>query len=119
MPIALTKNELANGLTGNVASSSAAADVATDASEGAVVITSTVGATPTVTVAIQGSVDGTNWFNVPYAVQSAPTTYVVTNITITTATTTAYFLQGDIGYQYVRLNLTANTNVTISAWAYL
>src|SRR6266498_2424932 len=52
-------------------------------SGGALVITSTIGATPTVTVNIQGSVDGTNFFNIPYALQGSPRTFVATAITIT------------------------------------
>ena len=118
MPVNLNPTTIATGLTGNVASDVAQAQDYTDG-PGAVVITSTVGATPTVTVAIQGSANGTNWFNVPYALQSAPTTYVITNITITTATTVTYLLQTGIGYSYLRLNLTANTNVTLDAKAYI
>jgi hypothetical protein len=85
----------------------------------AVVITSAVGATPTVTVNIQGSVDGVNYFNIPYAVQGTFTgTYVTTAITITTATTQAYMLQPGWPYQFVQIVASANTNVTLSAKAY-
>lgn len=118
MPLNLNPTQIANALTGNVASSVATATDYTDG-PGAVVITSTVGATPTVTVAIQGSSDGTNWFNVPYALTGSPTTYVVTNLTITTAVTNTYLLQAGVGYTFLRLNLTANTNVTLTATAYV
>lgn len=86
---------------------------------GAIVITSTVGATPTVTVNIQGSADGTNFYNVPYALVATPSTFAVTAITITTAVTTTYLLQRDQAWDYLKLVYSANTNVTLTATAYL
>jgi hypothetical protein len=86
---------------------------------GAVVITSAIGATPTVTVNILGSVDGVNFFNVPYALVATPRTFVVSAITITTAVTTTYLLQENIFYRQLKLNYSANTNVTLTATAYL
>ncbi len=86
---------------------------------GAIVVTSTVGATPTVTVNIQGSVDGTAWFNVPYSLVATPRTFVLTALTITTAVTTTYLLQELVFWQYLKLALSANTNVTLTANAYL
>jgi hypothetical protein len=86
---------------------------------GAVVITSAIGATPTVTVNIQGSADGVNWFNVPYALVATPRTFVLTALTITTAVTTTYLLQELVFWRYLKLALTANTNVTLTATAYL
>lgn len=86
---------------------------------GGIVITSTIGATPTVTVNIQGSVDGVAWFNVPYALVATPRTFVLTGITITTAVTTSYLLQELIPFRYLKLALSANTNVTLTADAYL
>ena len=86
---------------------------------GAVVITSTVGATPTVTVNIQGSVDGTNFYNVAYATTAAPETVSVAAITITAATTNTYLLRPDHAWRYLKLVYSANTNVTLTASAYL
>lgn len=86
---------------------------------GVLVVTSTIGATPTVTVNIQGSVDGTQFFNIPYALVATPRTFVLTAITITTAVTTTYLLQENIPYRYVKLVYSANTNVTLTATAYL
>lgn len=86
---------------------------------GAVVVTSAIGATPTVTVNIQGSVDGVQWFNVPYALVATPRTFVLTAITITTATTVSYLLQENIPYRYLKLVLSANTNVTLTVDAFL
>ena len=86
---------------------------------GAVVITSTIGATPTVTVNIQGSMDGVAYYNVPYALVATPRTFVLSAITITTAVTTTYLLQELVPYQYLKLVYTSNTNVTLTATAYL
>lgn len=86
---------------------------------GAVVITSAIGATPTVTVNIQGSVNGVQWFNVPYALVATPRTFVLTAITITTAVTTSYLLQENIPYRFLKLVYSANTNVTLTADAFL
>src|SRR5262245_24981631 len=81
-------------------------------------LTSTVGSTPTVTVAVEGSADGTNFFNIPYADSATPTTVAVTNLTITTATTSWKYLITDFPWRYVRLTLSANTNVTLTADVY-
>jgi hypothetical protein len=82
-------------------------------------IVSTIGATPTVTVNIQGSADGVAWFNIPYATTAAPTTWVVAALTITTATTAHYILKEEVPWRYLKLALSANTNVTLTATAYL
>lgn len=111
--VALSTAQTGNGASTNVANRGSLSGPA------AVVITSTIGATPTVTVSIQGSMDGTNFYNVPYALVATPSTFVVTDLTITTAVTTTYLLQTDQSWDYVRLNLAANTNVTLTATAYL
>ena len=85
---------------------------------GAVVITSAIGATPTVTVNILGSVDGTNFYNVPYTLVGSPETVVYAAIVITTAVTTTYLLPAR-QWRYLKLNYSANTNVTLTADAYL
>lgn len=77
-------------------------------------IDATAGATPTVTVNVQGSLDGTNWFNVPYATTAIPGTAVVTALTLTTTAVTQYHLLA-FAWQFLRLNLTANTNMTINS----
>jgi len=82
---------------------------------GACVITSTIGTAPcTATVNIQGSADGTNWFNIPYALVGTPRTFVVTALTITTAVATTYLLQELVFWRYLRLAVSACTNVTLS-----
>lgn len=111
----MAKINLSTAQTGNGDSKLASRDGSYE-EPAAIVITSTIGATPTVTVNIQGSIDGTNWFNVPYAVQGTWTgTYVTTAITITTATTLSYLLQANWAYRLVKLVYSANTNVTLTA----
>jgi hypothetical protein len=104
--------------TGN-ADSTNIADRGYRESGGAVVVTSTIGATPTVTVNIQGSVDGTAWFNIPYALVATPRTFVLTALTITTAVTTTYLLQELVYWRYLKLVMSANTNVTLTSTTYL
>ena len=82
-------------------------------------IVSTVGGSPTVTVNIQGSVDGTNFFNVPYSTTAAPSTWVLTALTITTAVTSHYYLQPNYGWRYLKLVMSANTNVTLTSDLYV
>ncbi len=85
----------------------------------AVVLDSTVGATPTVTVQILGSVDGTNFYKIPYALVATPETVAVADITVTAAVTTTYLLRPDHAWRFLKLNYSANTNVTLTATAYL
>lgn len=85
----------------------------------AISITTTVGATPTVTVNILGSIDRVNFYNIPYALVATPGTFVQSALTITTATTTSYLLQRDQAWRWVKINLSANTNVTVTASAFM
>lgn len=111
--------DLSTAQTGNGDSTNTGSAASRLGMPGAIVITSTIGATPTVTVSLQGSADGAAWFNIPYALVATPSTYVVTNLTITTAVTTTYLLQANQPWVYVKLLLAANTNVTLTATAYL
>lgn len=78
-------------------------------------ITTTVGATPTCTYAIEGSADGTNWFPVAYADSTTPETVSVATFDITTATTVYKILRPGHPWRYLRLTYSANTNVTNTA----
>lgn len=77
-------------------------------------VVTTIGAAPTVTVNIQGSVDGVTFFNIPYALVASPNTFVVTALTITTAVTVFYLLQPNQAWNFVKLVLSANNNVTLT-----
>lgn len=81
-------------------------------------VVSTIGATPTVTVNILGSADGTNFYNVPYALVATPETPVVAAITITTAVTTLYILRPAQPWRFLKINMSANTNVTLTVDAF-
>jgi hypothetical protein len=82
-------------------------------------ITTTVGATPTVTVNIEASADGVTWFNAPYAAVATPETVSVATLApITTATTSLFILRPGHPWRFLRLNYSANTNVTITADVY-
>jgi len=83
-------------------------------------ITSVAGTAPVTTlVDIQGSFDGKNWFNTPYATMAAPQTLAVAQLTIASATTSNYKLAGPgeanyVPYKYVRLKFTSSTNIIVS-----
>lgn len=111
--VALSTAQTGNGDSTNTVDRGAPGGV------GAVVITSTIGATPTVTVNIQASVDGTAFYNVAYATSAAQETPVVTALTITTAVTTTYMLRPNLPWRYLKLVYSANTNVTLTATAYV
>jgi hypothetical protein len=79
-------------------------------------IVTTIGATPSVLVDIQGSVDNTDWWNIPYADAATPTTVAVAQLAaITTAATFRKILPGYYPWRFMRLLYTANTNVTVTA----
>lgn len=79
-------------------------------------ITSTIGATPTVTVNIRGSIDGSTFFNVPYSpLASAAGDWVTTALTITTAVTAYYVLMPGQSWEFLKLVMSANTNVTLTS----
>lgn len=79
-------------------------------------IVSTVGATPTVTVNIKGSVDGTTFYNIPYInMATAGDGYTTAALTITTAVTSHYLLMKGQSWNFIKLVMTANTNVTLTS----
>lgn len=112
-PVSLSSAQTGNGASTNVGDR---------AGLGAALlkVTTTIGATPTCTYAIEGSPDGTNWFAVPYADSATPLTVVVTTFVITTATTAYKIVQPNVPVRYLRLNYSANTNVTntIDLWVF-
>lgn len=81
-------------------------------------VVTTVGGGPTVKVDIEGSMDGTNFYNVSYALPATPTTYTVAQITITSATTNHYILVAGAPWKYLKLVYTLNTNVTLTVDAF-
>src|SRR5687768_4407329 len=114
VPVVSGAANLSTAQTGNGASTNVA-DRGPVSSVALLKITTTVGATPSVTIAIEGSPDGTNWFAIPYADSATPTTVAVATFAITTATTVWKILQPNVPVRYVRLTYSANTNVTSTA----
>lgn len=80
----------------------------------AVEVTTAIGATPTVTLALQGSQDGTTWYNVAYSLVATPETVAVANLVITTAVTTIYLLRPNHAWRFLKAVRSANTNVTVT-----
>lgn len=81
-------------------------------------VVSAIGAAPTVKLDIQGSMDGTNFYNVAYSLPATPTTYTVAQITITTATTGHYILAQHHPWRYLKCVTSANTTVTLTIDAF-
>ena len=77
-------------------------------------IVTTVGATPSATLAIQGSNDNSSWSNVNYADYLSPQTTASSNLTITTAGTVIKLIPAGQTFRYLSVNVTADTNVTIT-----
>lgn len=77
------------------------------------------GATPTVTYKFQGSVDGSNWFDIAYVTDANDTVAVSTRVRTTVGSDVA-FLSNPVArrYQYVRLVTSSNTNVTYRGEVY-
>lgn len=105
---------LASSLTGN--SASTVVTLPQDYIKNALLvrITSTVGATPTATIAIQGSKDNATWFPVDYADSATPSVYTQATFAITTAATVQKMIRPHQNFKFIRFNMTANTNVTIT-----
>jgi len=77
-------------------------------------ITTTVGATPTATFAIQGSLDNSTWFSIDYADIATPDTWGQSTFVITTATTVQKVVRPHQKVKFLRFNMTVNTNVTVT-----
>lgn len=83
-------------------------------------VTTTIGATPTCTYAIECSPDGTNWFAAAYADSATPETLSVATFVITTATSVYKILRVNMPWRFLRVTMSANTNVTntIDVWVF-
>lgn len=105
---------LGTSLTGNTAST--VVTLPQDYIKNALLVrmTSTVGATPTATIAIQGSKDAVTWSAVDYADSATPSVYSQATFAITTAATIQKMIRPHQNFKFIRFNMTANTNVTIT-----
>ena len=118
VPVTSTGVNLSTAQTGNGDSTNTMDRGYTLGGACALKVVSAIGATPTVTVNILGSPDGVTFYNVPYALVATPETPVVTAITITTAVTTLYILRPAQPWRFLKLNYSANTNVTLTVDAF-
>lgn len=76
-------------------------------------ITTVIGATPSCTYAIQGSVDNSTYTALQYADSATPTTFVNTTFVLTTpATTVVKIIKPNQVYRYLKVVFTLNTNIT-------
>jgi len=82
-------------------------------------VITTVGATPTCTYLVEGSADGTSFFAIPYADPASPTVVSVATFgPVTSATTTRRYVLAGYPWRYLRVTMSANTNVLNSISAY-
>jgi hypothetical protein len=110
----------ATGSTGNATHTAREVDSPSDAPVAFQFIVEAIGATPTVTYKWQGSVDGTNFFDLAY-ITDATATEAVTTRARTTVSADILFLalpQARV-YRHYRLVTSANTNVTYRAEIYV
>lgn len=105
----LSAAQTGNGVSTNVADRGASTD-----RPALLTITTTVGASPACTYAIEGSADGTNWFAVSYAETATPDTWSVAAF-FAVAGTQHKILQPGKPWRYLRLTYSANNNVTNTA----
>lgn len=75
------------------------------------VVVTTVGATPTATYAILGSVDNVLYYPIAYADSGTPGTFTAATFAITTAGSKYLYLQA-APWRYLKVTISAVTNVT-------
>lgn len=75
-------------------------------------VVDSAGTSPTVTFTIQGSFDGTHWFDVPYLTTTSDT---LSNASLTLTATGAALLYVMRPFPFFRVNVTALNNVTFHA----
>lgn len=114
--------QVGNGVTTNIIDRGGGGNVTGGGMSGTALlrIVTTVGATPTCTYLVEGSANGTDWFPAPLADPTAPETVTVATFAITTATTTLKLLRPGHPWRFLRITLSANTNVTntVDLWTF-
>ena len=81
-------------------------------------IVTSAGTTPTVTVAIKGSRDGTNYSNLEYADSADPTSFSASDLTLTATGTAVKIIKPGQKYRYLRITLSATTGMTTTIDVY-
>lgn len=118
VPVTTLPCNLCTAQTGTGPTTNVADRGAVGGGSGLVRIVTTVGATPTCTYLVEGSANGTDWAPAPIADPAAPETVTVATFAIVTATTTLKYLRPFHVWRYLRVTMSANTNVTstIDVW---
>lgn len=105
--IVLEAAKTGTGTTANVL------DRGVQSGPGFITLVTTVGATPTCTYQCEGSADNSSWAPLSTADSGTPTVFSTATFAITTATTTIRIIDPSAtSARYVRVTLSANTNVT-------
>lgn len=79
-----------------------------------------VGATPTVTWKVQGSLDGTNFYDCAYVTDATDTVSAATRTATAVGRQVAWLSLSEVRfYRHLRLVTSLNTNVTYSATLYI
>ena len=109
----------ATGQTGN--NTHTAVEVGDENSQSAFeFVVESVGATPTVTWKVQGSMDGSNFYDLAYLTDATDTVAVATRTATAVGRQIAFLSRPtDRFYRYFRVVTTLNTNVTYSAVMYV
>lgn len=103
---------LATGMTGTGATANVL-DRGEQSGYAQIEIVTTVGATPTCTFQLEGSPDNSSWSVLSSADSGTPTTFSTATFAITSATTTLRIINpASTSARYLRVTLSANTNVT-------
>lgn len=107
------------GTTGNVTGSAVQVDPGFE-NVGFQFVVEAVGATPTVTYKVQGSLDNSNWSDISYITASSDTAASTTQTATGVGATTFFLNQNNENrfFQYFRIVTSANTNVTFRAELY-
>jgi len=102
----LTTGQVVGGVTTNVL------DRGTTLGPAILTIVTTIGATPTATYQVEGSLDNSAWNPLSSADSATPTVFTTSTFVITTATTTVRIINPDVPWRYIRVTISAVTNVT-------
>jgi len=105
----LSSAQTGNGVSTNVL------DRGVNSGPGTVALVTTVGATPTVTIQMEGSLDNTTFNPLSTADSGTPNSFSTATFNITTATTTTRIIDPAAQARYLRITYSANTNVTTTA----
>lgn len=104
---------LCNALVGNGVTTNVLDRLVQTGTQISLFIVTTVGATPTCTYQVEGSPDNSAWNPLSSADSGTPTSFSTATFVITTATTTVRIINpAATNARFIRVTMSANTNVT-------